>query len=476
MKKVKILATIGPASSDLPVMIEMIKCGMDACRLNFSHGTHDQHKKVYNNISKAAQKCKKPIAVLADLQGPKIRIGRLAGGKPVILEKGRDLVLTVDNIIGSGNRLPVTYKEIIHDVKTGDRLLLDDGLLELKVKKINGHDVHCTVVIGGELGEHKGINLPGIKITTPSLSTKDKDDLLFALGLGVDYVALSFVRKPEDVTDLRKLMASYCKKIGRSEPCRIIAKIEKPEAVDCIDDILKVTDGIMVARGDLGVELSPEAVPIAQKKMIRKANRSRKLVIVATQMLESMRKNKIPTRAEVSDVANAVLDNTDAVMLSAETASGLYPLDSISMMTKIINEAEKSPFIEHHKFITDDRDNTLETAAIHAASLAAKEMKAGVIMVFTMTGNTALRLSKIRPEIPVLAFTASKSAFRAMSLYWNITPVMTGYLKSAADMIEHARRYVMKKRVYPLPLPAVFIIGELGLTHGANTVKLTVLK
>jgi pyruvate kinase len=324
----KIVCTIGPASRSPRVIDRLLRAGMDVARLNFSHGSHANHAESIGILRAAALQIHKPIAILADLQGPKIRTGPLASGAPVMLRAGQKFVITTARVLGDSTRVSTVFKPLPREVHRGDRILLSDGLIELRVLQVRDREVSCEVVNGGALGENKGINLPGIKLRVPALTPKDREDLLFALKHGANYIAVSFVRRPEDVL----LAKSLVRRAGKDTP--VIAKLEKPEAIENLDAILRVADGVMVARGDLGVEMNPERVPVVQKTIIKKAREFRRPVITATQMLESMTENPRPTRAEASDVANAIFDGSDAVMLSAETASGKYPVEAVSMMAR----------------------------------------------------------------------------------------------------------------------------------------------
>src|SRR6267378_370811 len=332
----KIVCTIGPASRDPRILKRLLEAGMDVARLNFSHGSHAEHLACIQLLRATANELGKTIAILADLQGPKIRTGGLAGGRPVLLRSGQKFTITTAKILGDSTRVNTTFLPLPKEVHRGDRILLSDGLIELRVESVRLKDVNCRVVNGGALGEHKGINLPGVKLRVPALTPKDKTDLRFALAHGVDYIAVSFVRRPEDVLLAKRLI----RRARKETP--VIAKLEKPEAIENLEGILRVSDGVMVARGDLGVEMNPETVPVVQKNIIARAREFRRPVITATQMLESMTENPRPTRAEASDVANAIFDGSDAVMLSAETASGKYPVEAVGMMARIIEEAEAS--------------------------------------------------------------------------------------------------------------------------------------
>src|SRR5713226_8887610 len=332
----KIVCTIGPASRSPRTIDRLLRAGMDVARLNFSHGSHANHAESIAMLRTAATHIHKPIAILADLQGPKIRTGPLAGAMPVLLRTGQKFVITTARVLGDSTRVSTVFRPLPREVHRGDRILLSDGLIELRVERVRGGEVVCTVVNGGALGEHKGINLPGVKLRVPAMTPKDREDLVFALKQGADYIAVSFVRRPEDVLLAKQLI----RRAGKDTP--VIAKLEKPEAIENLDGILRAADGVMVARGDLGVEMSPERVPVVQKTVIARAREFRRPVITATQMLESMTENPRPTRAETSDVANAIFDGSDAVMLSAETASGKYPVEAVGMMARIIEEAEAS--------------------------------------------------------------------------------------------------------------------------------------
>ncbi len=379
----KIVCTIGPASRSAKIIERLMGAGMDVARLNFSHGSHADHAQSIALIRAAAIKHEKPVAILADLQGPKIRTGPLAGGSPVLLRSGQKFIITTAKVLGDSTRVSTVFRPLPREVHRGDRILLSDGLIELRVEQVRGQEVICEVINGGALGEHKGINLPGIQLRVPALTPKDRADLLFALKHGANYIAVSFVRRPEDVV----LAKSLIRRAKKDTP--VIAKLEKPEAIENIDGILRVADGVMVARGDLGVEMSPERVPVVQKMIINRARQARRPVITATQMLESMTENPRPTRAEASDVANAIFDGSDAVMLSAETASGKYPVESVSMMARIIEDAEAS-IAEFPRPAPQEKLKVAETVA-ELVCHASRELHMRVIAVFTHSGFTARR-------------------------------------------------------------------------------------
>src|ERR1700758_3055379 len=352
----KIVCTIGPASRSPRIIERLLRAGMDVARLNFSHGTHAHHAESIAMLRTAAVEREKPIAILADLQGPKIRTGPLAGSRPVMLRTGQRFTITTAKVLGDSTRVSTVFRPLPREVHRGDRILLSDGLIELRVVQVRGPEVICDVVNGGALGEHKGINLPGIKLRVPALTPKDREDLAFALKHGANYIAVSFVRRPEDVL----LAKSLVRRAGKTTP--VIAKLEKPEAIENLDEILRASDGVMVARGDLGVEMSPERIPVVKKPITARARHFRRPVITATQMLESMTENPRPTRAEASDVANAIFDGSDAVMLSAETATGKYPIEAVSMMARIIREAEGS-IQEYPRPAPQERLKVAETVA-----------------------------------------------------------------------------------------------------------------
>jgi pyruvate kinase len=430
MRRTKIVCTLGPASSS-PVIIEsLIKAGMDMARLNFSHGSHEKHEAVIRHVREISNKIGRPVAILQDLQGPRIRVGEI-GSHGILLKKGQQICVTTRDVIGNDTVVPVTYPNLHEDIKEGDHLLMDDGLLDLKVERVEEQDIHCKVLVGGPLSSHKGINLPGVQVRVSSLSEKDRADLRFGLEHGVDYVAISFVRTREDVEELRREIAS----LGANTP--VIAKIEKPEATHNIDDIIEAADGIMVARGDLGVEMGPERVPIIQKEIIQKCIAASKPVITATQMLESMRHKPRPTRAEASDVANAIFDRTDAVMLSGETSVGNYPVESLRMMDRIAGWAERH-VMKQPGFLNLRRshDNSFPDAIGEAAFHTAQKLKAKAIVAFTRSGFTARMISKHRPESPVFAFTPDETVRRQLILSWGVVPLHIPLINTIDELIE----------------------------------------
>src|SRR6202165_3486643 len=459
----KMVCTIGPASRSPRMIDRLLRAGMDVARLNFSHGTHEEHAKNISMLRAAAVEHEKPIAILADLQGPKIRTGPLAGGGPVLLRTGQRFVITTARILGDSTRVNTTFTPLPREVHRGDRILLSDGLIELRVEKVSGRNVICEVVNGGALGQNKGINLPGIKLRVPALTPKDRADLIFALKHGADYIAVSFVRRPEDVLLAKQLI----RRAGRDAP--VISKLEKPEAIENLDAILRAADGVMVARGDLGVEMNPERVPVVQKMIIARAREFRRPVITATQMLESMTENPRPTRAEASDVANAIFDGTDVVMLSGETASGRYPREAVAMMSRIILEAEASiaqlpPAARRRR--EDHRYSVAETICESIAH-AAEDLPMRAIAVFTESGNTARMLSKHRPKVRIYAFSRKPEVCNRMNTLWGVHPVHRDQWESAEEMLRTAEKELLPKGLLRIG-DVLGLVAGTKLTSGAT--------
>lgn len=433
LRRAKILATLGPACASEDQIRKLVEAGMDGARLNFSHGTHDDHAHVIERVRQVASELDRPIAVVQDLQGPKLRTGDLPNHEPVELTPGSKLILTTEPVVGSAQKLYVNYGHLPKDVRSGDQILLDDGRIELRVVDVAGHDVATEVVVGGPIGEHKGINLPGVALSAPSLTEKDRDDLAFGLEHGVDMVAMSFIRRPEDIVGLRQTIEAQPEAALRVP---LISKLERREAIDNLDDILAASDGVMVARGDLGVEMAAEQVPSLQKRIISSANARQRLVITATQMLESMIREPRPTRAEASDVANAVFDGSDVLMLSGETASGSYPIRSVETMARIISDAEAHAIEWGFRPIEDDLPTSDDAVATtQAAGALAEEREARAIAVFTRSGRTALLMSKARPRTPILGLTPEQRTFNRMALYWGVQPYLIPIANSVEDMV-----------------------------------------
>ncbi|NTW67286.1 MAG: pyruvate kinase [Nitrospirae bacterium] len=461
-KRTKIIATIGPASSSPAVIAKLIHAGMDAARLNFSHGERKDHIARIRLIRQASISAGKPIAIIQDLQGPKLRVGNMQNDG-VALKRGALVTLTAKKAMGTSSLISITYPRLAKDLRPGDTVLFDDGRLELRVVRRSVSGLQCKVIRGGTLKSHKGVNLPGANLTLPSLSPKDRQDLLFGIGRGVDYIALSFVRSASDIEATR----SFIRKAGADIP--IIAKIEKPEAIRNLEEIIQAADGIMVARGDLGVEMSPEQVPLLQKLIIRACNDAEKPVITATQMLESMIENPQPTRAEASDVANAILDGTDCVMLSGETAVGKHPVQAIAVMARIAEQAETSL----DPVPPDKHIGGLDESVAHAACRAAAEQHARAIVTFTQSGSTALLVSKHRPAAGIIAPTPFERVARKVSLYWGVIPVILKTKKTTDDMIRSVEAIMLGKDLARKRDLIVITAGvPIGVAGSTNMMKI----
>jgi pyruvate kinase len=466
-RKTKIVATVGPTSSSAKMLQKLIIAGVDVFRLNFSHGENREKKELIARIREVSARLGHDVGILADLQGPKIRTGKMQNNA-MLLTKGDVVTITTADVLGENGLIPTIYRELPRDVRTGSRILLDDGLLELKVSKVQGDDVLCTVVTGGMLKNNKGINLPGVKVSAPCLTEKDLVDLDFCLGEDVDYIALSFVRTAEDVEELKRIISASGKQIP------IVAKIEKPEALRNFSKILEVTDAVMVARGDLGVEVQAEKVPVYQKKIIEACNRAGKPVITATQMLDSMIKNPRPTRAETSDVANAIIDGTDAVMLSAETASGDYPVESVETMARVALEVENTSFMRCPEQ-GPEISRGISQAVADSACRAAGALKAKAIVVFTQSGSTAALISCFRPLTPIIAFTNSKKIRQRLSLFWGVRCTSVGIVENTDQQIFEVEKQLLASGLRKGDL-VVITMGIPIETRGAtNLMKVHVL-
>jgi pyruvate kinase len=457
----KIVCTLGPSSSDKKTITKLIRAGMDVARLNFSHGTHESHEALIKLIRECSQDSGKPITILQDLQGPKLRVGILpAEGLQLKAGNTLDLFMTgtrEEDHSGREIALPLDVPNLAMAVKPGNRILLDDGKLELSVLEVIGETVRTKVVLGGLLKSHKGVNLPGTNLGIESFTEKDRADLEFGLAHSVDLIAISFVETAQDVTQVRKLIKESSK-TNTVPP--IIAKLERPAAIKNLHEIMHAADGVMVARGDLGVETSPAEVPAMQKEIIRSANRHAKIVITATQMLESMINNPRPTRAEASDVANAIYDGTDAVMLSAESASGSYPVESVKMMDTIVREAEKHR-LEWGQVEDFPKDALKDDALVIslAAKTLAHDRNVSNIAVFTQSGKTALLMSKTRPRVPIIAFTPEPSRLPLLSMYWGVNPVLVPFANSLEEMVTSVDQYLLQKESYKSGDQVVLISG-----------------
>lgn len=429
MQKVKIVATLGPASADSGTISELVAAGVDVARLNFSHGTHEDHRKMFDTVRAVARKAGAHVAILADLCGPKIRAGRLRGGAAMLVE-GAEVTVTTEDLMGDEKRFSTSYKQLPKDVSPSAKILLDDGRLELEVIDIHGEDIVCKIITGGMLGDRKGMNIPGTPLSTPALTAKDRKDLEFARELGVDYFALSFVRSARDVRETVALAGGI----------PVIAKIEKPEAIDQLEEIIDAADGVMVARGDLGVEAGAEKVPLLQKRIIRRAATRGKPVIVATQMLDSMINNPHPTRAEVSDVANAVLDGTDAVMLSGETASGKYPVQAVKEMASILEEVEGSKLFEGMPSLFRDSEYSFSNAIARACVAASEDLSLKALAIYTETGHSAALVSAHRPIASIVALSRHEGVLRKLALRWGVLPVFAEWAEGIEGVVEQAER------------------------------------
>ncbi len=440
-RRAKIIATIGPASNSESMLRDLLRLGMDVARLNFSHGTHDDHARNIERIRRAARKEGCTVCILQDLQGPKIRTGRLKGHEPVLLKTGTRVTITARDVLGTADLIATTFTGLAREVTAGARILLSDGLIELRVRGARGEDVECDVVNGGMLAEHQGINLPGVALTIPALTDKDRKDLEFGVKHEVDMVAISFVRSASDVREVKQLILKHDSAVP------VIAKLEKPQALEQLEEIFEAADGVMVARGDLGVEMLPEQVPVIQKHVIRRAAEWRKPVIIATQMLESMIENPRPTRAEASDVANAIFDGTDAVMLSGETAGGQYPRETVAMMSRIVIEAERNMASYSEPRRRRNRHQISVAEAIcESIAHAADDLPMGAIAVFTESGNTARMISKYRPRVNIYAFSHNGPVCNRMNLFWGVHPIQRREVaRSAEDMVNTAERELLHR-------------------------------
>ncbi|MEK5010653.1 pyruvate kinase [Staphylococcus sp. HMSC068D03] len=435
MRKTKIVCTIGPASESEEMLEKLMKAGMNVARLNFSHGSHEEHKARIDTVRKVADKLGKTIGILLDTKGPEIRTHDMKDGL-IMLEKGKEVIVSMSQVEGTPEKFSVTYEDLINDVQVGSYILLDDGLVELQVKDIDKTkgEVKCDILNTGELKNKKGVNLPGVKVNLPGITDKDADDILFGIKEDVDYIAASFVRRPSDVLDIREILERE-----NNHNITIFPKIENQEGIDNIEEILEVSDGLMVARGDMGVEIPPESVPIVQKDLIRKCNKLGKPVITATQMLDSMQRNPRATRAEASDVANAIYDGTDAVMLSGETAAGLYPEEAVKTMRNIAISAEAA---QDYKKLLSDRTKLVETSLVNAIGVSvahtALNLKVKAIVAATESGSTAVTISKYRPHSDIIAVTPSEHTARQLALVWGAYPVIKKGRKTTDDLLNNA--------------------------------------
>ncbi len=461
-RRAKIVGTLGPASSTEETFRRLVRAGLDVARLNFSHGSHEQKAELIAMVRKVAREEKKPICILADLQGPKIRTGTLVGGKPVLLEAGKRLTITPERLEGTAERVSTVFPTLAENLRPGDQILLSDGLIELRVMELQGADVVTEIINGGALGEKKGINLPGVAIKVPSLTEKDEQDLVFALQQKCDTIAVSFVQTADDIRYVKGRIAAL------GSDAWVIAKLEKPQAIDHLDSILEATDAIMVARGDLGVEVPPEKVPAIQKHIIRRAAEYRKPVITATQMLESMIDNPRPTRAEASDVANAIYDGTDAVMLSAESAAGKYPVEAVAMMAKIVTETEEQILREPRKPVSWQRRSlSISETICECVAHSAQDMDLAAIAIFTESGNTVRLLSKYRPEAPIFAMSPFEHVVQRTMLLWGTHPICVNRFEGTDTLVQVAEG-VLEGAGFVKPGQVVGIVAGTATKSGAT--------
>ena len=470
MKKTKIVCTLGPSSEKEEILKELVKNGLNVCRFNFSHGSHEEQKARLDVAKKVREELKKPIALLLDTKGPEIRTGNFADPE-VLLEEGQKFTITMRDIIGTKEICTVSYKGLADDVKPGDRILIDDGLVGLRVDEVSNGDILCTVENSGIVKNHKGVNVPGVKINLPALTPKDIEDIEFGIREDMDYIAASFVRKATDVLEIREVLEKY-----NATDIQIISKIENQEGVENIDEILKVSDGIMVARGDLGVEIPTEEIPIVQKMIIKKCNELGKPVITATQMLDSMIRNPRPTRAEVTDVANSIYDGTDAIMLSGETAAGKYPIEAVKTMAKIAKRTEET--LNYNEILKDRKitELTVTDAISHATCTTAVDLNATAIITSTSSGHTARMVSKFRPQCAIIATTDDEKVMRKLALSWGVYPVKSAQAGNTDEVIDNSIKAAREAEFIKNGELVVITAGvPVGVTGTTNLIKVHVI-
>jgi pyruvate kinase len=468
MRHTKIIATVGPASDSDDMLDALIAAGTDIFRLNFSHGTHESQGATYARIRAAGKRARREVAIMQDLGGPKIRTGALEGHRPFRVVRGDSLAIGTGDFIGGPGRISTTFAGLAHSVRPGDRLLLSDGLIELKVESTDGSEIQTTVLEGGEIGEHKGINAPGVPLPASAITPKDVQDLQFGLALGVDMVALSFVQSAADLEQARRLMGE-----SNAATVPLVAKLERPQALEHLDDILAASDAVMVARGDLGLEMPLERVPRAQKDITRRARRHGIPVIVATQVLESMTSEARPTRAEVNDAANAVDDGVDAIMLAGETAAGVYPARAVQTLDAIIRDAELIPVLDHDRRMADSGHNDHAQALCEAALTLANRGDAQAIVAVTRGGTTARRLSALRPRAPIIAATERGDTARRLALYWGIVPVCIELGQNLDEASALVGVHLVERGLVPAGGTTVFVSISADLTRSdANYLKI----
>ncbi|MDE6432720.1 MAG: pyruvate kinase [Lachnospiraceae bacterium] len=471
MRRTKIICTLGPATEDDGVLKELMIEGMNVARFNFSHGDHAQHERNLNRVKKFREELGLPIAALLDTKGPEIRVRDFKDGK-VVLKNGQQFILTTREVEGDENEVSVTYKEIVGDVKVGNTILIDDGLISMRVTDITNTDVVCVVENGGPVSNHKGVNIPNVELSMPYVSEQDRSDIIFGIEQGFDFIAASFVRKAEDILEIREILSKH-----NCDFINIIAKIENMQGVENIDEIIRVSDGVMIARGDMGVEIPLEDVPSIQKMIIQKVYNAEKIVITATQMLDSMMKNPRPTRAEATDVANAIYDGTSAIMLSGETAAGLFPVEALKTMTKIAERTEADidlvkRFNNRESLVNPDITN----AIAHATCTTAIDLNASAIVTVTKSGKTARMISKYRPACPIVGCTPYENVWRQLNLSWGVLPLMVEEKNNTDDLFEHAIEQAEKKGYVAQGEITVITAGvPLGVSGTTNLIKVHVV-
>lgn len=466
MRKTKIICTIGPSSQSEEKLKELILAGMNVARFNFSHGTHEEQKIKFARVITVSEELGFPVATLLDTKGPEIRLQDFVDGK-VELETGQRFTLTTDEMLGTKEKCSITYKNILNDISEGITILIDDGLIEMVVEKITGNDIICRVINGGCVSNHKGVNIPGALLSMPYISEKDKADIMFGVELGFDYLAASFARCKEDILQVKEIIEKNNSKM------KIIAKIENMQGIENIDEIIEVSDGIMVARGDMGVEIPMEEVPVLQKKMIKKAVAEGKQVITATQMLDSMMKNPRPTRAETTDVANAIYDGTTAIMLSGESAAGLYPVESVKTMARIAERAEEDiDYNTRLKKRNHEEQNDITTAISHATCTTAMELNATAIITVTMSGFTAGMISRYKPSCPIIGCSVNPRVCRQINLMWGVQPVLVNKAATEHELFDETINSVLKKGLIKKGDTVVLTAGvPLGISGKTNMIR-----
>ena len=469
MKKTKIVCTMGPSVDNEDILKELIENGMNIARFNFSHGTHEEQKIRMDRLKKVREEMKTPIAILLDTKGPEIRTGLLENGQKVLLEAGQIFTLTSDDIIGDSKRVSITYDGLVNDVKTGGTILIDDGLIELVIKKISGNDIICEVVNGGELGQRKGVNVPNAPVKLPAITDKDREDIRFGVEQEIDFIAASFVRNAECILEIKAYLKSL-----KAPYIPIIAKVENAEGIENIDEIIRAADGIMVARGDLGVEIPAEEVPYLQKMIIQKCNDAYKPVITATQMLDSMMRNPRPTRAEVTDVANAVYDGTDAVMLSGETAAGKYPIEALKMMSHIVESTEQhydySGYLKRAKV---HRMKNATSALGYATVTTANNLNAKCIITPSISGATARVVSKFKPKMDIIGVSPNEASLRRMQIYWGVTTLKSFQMNTTDDICNGAIDLAVAKQYVDSGDTVILTAGIPSPTLGSDFAGVT---